>query len=256
MSEPARWFRRVGTATGATLRLACFPHAGGTAGFFREWATHLPSTVELVVAQYPGREVRIAEPCLGDLHRMADHAAAALGAAGDLPLALFGHSMGALLAFEVALRIESHAALRRVFISGRPPPQHVRKQSKHLLDDDTLCAEIGRLGGTHSSLLHRRELRDILLPALRADLRAVDEHVADQVARLHAPLSVFIGDADPDVTAVQAADWRVHTGGAFELAVFSGGHFYLSSCPADVVSRVTAGVAMEPGAAAVWPSTP
>jgi pyochelin biosynthetic protein PchC len=253
------WFRRMKSAERASVRLVCFPHGGGAASFFRPWVPYLPRGVDLVALQYPGREVRIAEPPMTDLRAMAEEIADALGVLSDVPLVFFGHSLGASLAFETALRHQlsaDPAPLLQLIVSGRPAPRHVRRQAKYLLDDDALCAELRRLGGTPDPLCDSREVRATFLPALRADLRAADGYYPDPWARVRCPLLAFTGDADVEVPVQHAADWRELTTSRFELSVFGGDHFYLARRVAEVVGKVVRGLGFGPCTESTWPSTP
>ncbi|MFD0904622.1 thioesterase II family protein [Actinomadura sediminis] len=233
------WIRRFHPSAGATARLVCFPHAGGAASFFRPVSAALAPDVEVLALQYPGRQDRRAETPVRDLHRLADETYAALRPhLGDRP-AFFGHSMGAALAYEVALRAERDGLGPRVLVaSGRRAPSRHRTEDVHRRDDDGIIAEIRGLNGTESRVLDEEEILRAALPALRADYHAIETYRTSGTATLSCPVAVFVGDADPQVTPDEARAWREHTSGALELHTFRGGHFYLTARPAETIDRL------------------
>ncbi|MFF4969888.1 thioesterase II family protein [Streptomyces sp. NPDC001037] len=247
----ADWIRRYRPRPDAAVRLVCFPHAGGSAPAFLPWADAFGPAVEVLAVQYPGRQERHAEPLVPDLHRLADLVTPAVRAAvGDAPYALFGHSMGASLAFEVALRLErsgSYPAL--LAVSGRRAPSIPADpgRSVHHLDDVELITHLKDLSGTDPRLLDDPEARAMILPVVRADLRAVETHGASRETRVSAPILALTGDADPWTPIDEAAEWNAHTSGPFELRVFPGGHFFLTDLREEVVAlvdeRISAGSA-------------
>jgi pyochelin biosynthetic protein PchC len=268
----ARWLRNYRPTPDATLRLVCFPHGGGGATFFRPWALTAPEDVEVLVVQYPGREDRRGEAVLTEMSALADSAAQAIADGVPGPLALFGHSMGALVAFEVARRLEVGASQpQRLIVSGREAPHRARPSAKHLLDDAQLWADVGRLGGTHATLLESDELRALVLPTLRADFRLVAEYRVAARTPLQTGISAFTGIADPDVEIPRVESWRDWTSGGFELRSFPGDHFYLAperravlraalDAAAGDLPRVPAAAAWSTATEAPgprqWPSTP
>lgn len=158
---------------------------------------------------------------------------------GQRPV-LFGHSMGAVVAFEVAMRMERATGTgpARLVASGRCAPSLGRREHMHLSTDEALIGRVRDLGGTDERLLENRDLLRTLLPALRNDFRAIDHYLALPQSRLRCPITAFVGDADPTVTIAEVTDWREHTATAFDLHVFSGGHFYVESWPAEVIAKL------------------
>ncbi len=240
------------------VRLICFPHAGGAATFYRSWTTHLPPEVDLLSVQYPGRQDRISEPCIEEMESLAELVAGELIGTLHQPTALFGHSMGAAVAYEVARRIEdaTGAPLYLLFVSGRPAPKHARRGCIHLGTDADLFADVRRLGGTPDSVLDHPDLRDLLLPSLRGDYRLIETYQPQPAARLQTPIVAFVGDRDPDVTAQETQAWSEATSGTFGLHLFEGDHFYFRENDEPLVECVLAHLRVSVAGPLSWPSTP
>ncbi|MFE2107825.1 thioesterase II family protein [Kitasatospora sp. NPDC059463] len=245
MNRPAdddRWIRRFHPRPDAAVRLVCLPHAGGSASYFLPVSRAMPPSVDVLCVQYPGRQDRRAEPLVDNVPDLADQVLAALLPWTDRPLAFFGHSLGATLAFEVARRLERQKGLvaAGLFASGRRAPSTHRVETVHLRDDDGLIADIRELSGTDDRLLGDEEILRMILPATRADYRAAETYAYEPGEALRCPLSALVGDDDPKVTVAEAAAWADHTEGPFDLRVFPGGHFYLADHQAAVIEAVTA----------------
>lgn len=241
------WLRRYRPRPSARRRLFCFPYASGNATFYRDWAITLPADVEVVAVQYPGRLDRIGEPCARDMDTLVDGVVAALRPLLGTDFALFGHSMGAAVAYEVTYRLEHGLGVRprRLFVSGRPAPRHHRSgQTKHLLPDDALWDELRRLGGTTDAALVHPELRATVLPTLRADYRLVESYRPTGGPPLGTPITAITGDVDPEAPVGHVADWSSYTTGGFELRVLPGHHFYLIDQQARVLDELRAGLAL------------
>lgn len=218
----------------------CFPHAGGSASFYLPVATALSPRVDVVAVQYPGRQDRRGEPGLTSIAELADRISETLYGWDDKPLTFFGHSMGAVVAFEVARRLEqSGTGPVRLFASGRRAPSRTRDERTHTLGDDRLIAEIRSLSGTDSRFLDDEELLRMVLPAIRSDYTAVETYLAAPDDTVRCPVTVLTGDDDPKTSIEEARAWDGHTLGGSELRVFPGGHFYLTERAADVLAVLT-----------------
>ncbi|MGY6026559.1 thioesterase II family protein [Streptomyces spinosirectus] len=228
-SGPGRWIRRYRPRPDATVRLVCFPHAGGSAVAFHPWAAAFPPDVEVLAVQYPGRQDRITEPRVEDLAELAADVLPELRAAvGAGPYALFGHSMGATLAFEVARRLEADGAGPEILVaSARRAPSRHRDQLVHLLDDAQLADHIAELSTANSRLMADVRARAMIVPTVRSDLRAIETYRCPPGLALRTPILTIIGDSDPWTTPDEAHAWARHTRGGFELRLLPGGHFYL-----------------------------
>ncbi|WP_210589229.1 thioesterase II family protein [Streptomyces sp. GESEQ-35] len=242
------WFRRFTTAAGDGPRLVCFPHAGGSATSYMPLARMVPADFDVVSVQYPGRQDRYGEAPFTDLaplvEAVAEELAHELAADPGRPYALFGHSMGALVAYETA-RLLARGELpgpQRLFLSGRGAPGLRTSVRYDLYDDADVLAEMRRLGGTDQAMLDDPELLELVLPALRADYRAVGTYRWRGGEPLAAAITALVGDRDPMVTVQDARTWREHTSGDFALKVFPGGHFYLVDHIGQVAAAVTEGL--------------
>lgn len=237
-----RWIRRFHPGSTAATRLVCFPHAGGSASYFHGVSAALRPDVEVLAVQYPGRQDRRDEPLLDDIEVLADRVAAALRGWTDRPTAFFGHSMGAVIAYEVARRWEQRhgLVLTHLHVSGRRAPSRVRHSAVHLMDDAGIRAEVAELGGPASDLLADAELAALLMPPIRNDYKAIETYRHQPGPLLSCPLTALVGDVDPVVTLEEAGAWAEHTTGPFELRVLPGGHFFLADNQQQVVELVRA----------------
>lgn len=224
------WLRRYGNSTQPWLRLVCFPPAGCGASFFRDWLRLLPSDISLSALRYPGREDRIAEPCAERMEELAVAAAQVLEPLLDLPLALFGHSMGAYAAYETALLLERRGgrALKALFVSGQAVPGR-RIVPKHSDDtDEELIGLMGKLGGSDDEALRSPELQELIVPPFRADCRLLEAYAPDPLRTLDTPIIAFAGEDDPLVHVDEVRAWSEVAAGPFDFRSFAGGHFYLA----------------------------
>ena len=233
MPQPAehveKWVRRFHPAPEARTRLVCLPHAGGSASFFFPLGRALAPTVEVLAVQYPGRQDRRHEPVVDTIPDLADQIFEVLCHLDDRPLALFGHSMGAVLGYEVALRMAAAGlpAPTRLFASGRRAPSSYRDERVHQLSDSLIVSELRTLGGVDPAVLADPEVLAMILPAVRGDYQAVESYRHDPDRTLECPLTVLTGDSDPRVSLDEARAWARHTTGPTDLEVLSGGHFFL-----------------------------
>jgi surfactin synthase thioesterase subunit len=229
-------------------RLICFPHAGGAPSTFFPWARALARyPLEVAVAHLPGREGRAGEAPPDDLDVLIDALAVAIGALADLPFALFGHSMGARLSFEVARRLRDREAPApaSLFVSGAPAPQLPRVDlGLRFIEDDAAClaAVADTYGGVPRVVLERAELRARMVTTLRADLALTDTYDYRDGAPLACAIAAYGGAADPITAGEQLTAWREQTTGGFSCRRFDGDHFYLhrgrDALLADVMSRL------------------
>jgi medium-chain acyl-[acyl-carrier-protein] hydrolase len=225
------WIVRTRKA-GPLVRLVCVPYAGGAASAFRLWPHCLPNWAELCAVQLPGREQRHREALTTVMPAAVNAVAEALLPLSDVPLVLFGHSMGAIIAYETARLLQRlHGiSIRHLIVSGRRAP-HVpsMRPDMHSLPRAGLVDQLRRLNGTPGEVLNDAEMLDIMLPIIRADFELIETYRPSDAAPLGCPVTAVGGDADPDVSPTMLQDWRVTTSNAFDTRVFPGDHFYLNS---------------------------
>ncbi len=223
-------FRRAIAA--ARIRLICLPFAGGGASAFRGWADGLPLTIEVCAVQPAGRETRFREAPFTQFGPLVADLADALTPLLDLPIALYGHSMGALTAFELAreLRRRGSAPPAWLVVSGRVAPDvPLRNTPLHKLPDPEFRAELKNLNGTPPAVLESEELMSLLLPLLRADFTAHETYKYTNEPPLDCPILALTGTHDTLCPPAELEDWRRHTSAAFETRIVPGDHFFLQT---------------------------
>jgi surfactin synthase thioesterase subunit len=216
----------LGERRAPALRLICFPFAGGGATAFRTWPLGLPRDVEVLAYVPPGREGRTFEPLVDHAAGLADEAIDCLAPHLDAPHVLFGHSMGSIVAYEVAARTRS-AGLRRLVVAGhtlRRDPDH---RPVHALPDAEFVQEVRRLNGTPDDVLANEDIMPLLIPVLRSDIRVAETYRPPDHAPLDCPISAYGGLADPSVSREDLEDWRGRTRAGFSARMLPGDHFFL-----------------------------
>ncbi|MFF2083179.1 thioesterase II family protein [Nocardia sp. NPDC058176] len=237
------WIRVLRKDPSAGGQLVCFPPGGGSAAVYRELSRHVGPGVDVTAVQYPGRQDRLDEPVLTDLHALADRIATDLLAQPAPARTLFGHSMGATVAYETARRLaEGGAPVRALIVSGRPAPTFVETALLHQASDDALLDDLERLAADPAPVRMLRaepDLAELILPAVRGDYQAVETYRHRPGPRLSCPVVALISTEDPTATPAQAEEWETMTDGPFTLTTFPGGHFYLDERPVPVAEEIT-----------------
>jgi medium-chain acyl-[acyl-carrier-protein] hydrolase len=211
----------------ARLRLFCFPYAGAGALAYREWPRQLPTDIDVWGITYPGREARAGEPLAADLDAIVDGLLPELHAHLDIPFALFGHSMGAYVAFQVAMRLQALGYRpEHVFVSAARAPHLSERETLHRLGAGEFLAAVWRLNGLPPEVRSNSELIAYALPILRADITACETHRFDIEQTASFSLSAFGGDRDPRVHREELEHWRAWAGAGFCSRLFDGDHFY------------------------------
>lgn len=226
------WLFRPRPQPAGRIRLFCFPYSGAGASIFVSWAGALPPGIELCAVQLPGRETRLAEPPERHLDTLVERILPALGPYLEGPFAFFGHSMGALLAFELARALRrSGGPLPALLVASghRAPHLPDPHPPAHALPEPELLDELRRLNGTPPEVLEHPELRAILLPILRADFAVCETYAYRAEPPLACPITAFGGLEDGDVTRDELAAWREQTTAGFSLRMFPGDHFFCNT---------------------------
>jgi len=223
------------------LRIFCFPYAGGGASAFRVWPAHLPAEIEVCAVELPGHESRWVEPPITNISELVHILADILPAHSDVPLAFFGHSMGALIAFELAreLRRRQQVSLEHLFVSGFRAPQLIDPAPlMHQMSESLFLQELRERYGTPDEIARDPELAELYLPVMRADFALCESYSYSQEDPFDFPISGFGGIEDPKINREQLQAWRAQTRGSFHFRVFPGGHFYLNSTSRPLLLRV------------------
>jgi surfactin synthase thioesterase subunit len=225
------WIVRPRPNPAATLRLFCFPYAGLGTSVFRAWPPAFPSHVELVLMQPPGREARWSEKAFENAGDLAASATQALLPHLTVPFVFFGHSLGALISFEVArqLRREGQAQPLRLFASAHRAPQlpHPHPILHALPDKDFIDQMCHQYGGIPQAVLDNPDLVELMLPCLRADFTVFETYRHVDEAPLGCPITAFGGTRDRRITEREISEWRQQSGPDFRFEMFDGDHFFV-----------------------------
>jgi medium-chain acyl-[acyl-carrier-protein] hydrolase len=237
-----RWLACARPNPQAQLRLFCFPYAGGGTLSFRGWNTKLPDNIEIFLAQLPGRESRLHDPLFNSLTALVEAAEPELLPYFDKPFAFFGHSMGALISFELATALRRKHGIEptHLFVSGCRAPQIKRaKPPTYNLTEPEFIEELIRLNGTPREVLEDPELMRLMMPILRADFEVSETYTGDEKSPLNCPISAFGGLHDPEVERKHLKAWCEQTTAPFSLQMFPGDHFFLHTAQSDLLRAVS-----------------
>lgn len=232
----------------ADLRLFCFPYAGGNAHIYRGWQDDLsPDHVQVCAVEIPGRGRQRRRPPFATLEPLVDAVLDAIEPFLDRPFALFGHSMGGLIAFELARTLRRRGGPQPVhlFVSAADAPggPRTRPSSIRSAAEVDVKKELRVLGGTPQVLLDNEELMELMLPVLRADFSIIETYEYRPEAPLVMPITVFGGISDQVVSQQSLRGWLEQSTGDSQLRLFPGDHFFLHSAEADLVRAVADGLA-------------
>ncbi len=230
----------------ARLRLFCFPYAGGGASVYRLWTDALAPDIEVCAIQLPGRERRFKEAPFTNLSLLLQPLSEAIQAYLDKPFAFFGYSMGALISFELASRLNSQQALRHLFVAAR--------RAAHLLNSDPLIHTLpdaefiqtvsNRYQGIPEAVLKEQELLALFVPLLRADFTLIETHTYTATQALTCPITALGGLNDPLATQAELEAWHRHTTSSFRLAMLPGDHFFLQTARKSLLQVIRQNLAL------------
>ncbi|MFD0313334.1 thioesterase II family protein [Streptomyces flavalbus] len=239
MNDP--WFGPWRPREDAAYRLFCLPYAGGAAAAYRQWHALAPAHIQVCPLELPGRGGRIADPPISRLRPLVDALAGAVGPFLDRPFAVFGHSMGGLLAFELtrALVRRGQPLPAHLFVSGRSAPDAPDDGRRlHDAPDAEVLDHLRQLGGTPRSLLDDAELMELVLPTVRADFSVLESYEYRDEPPLPVPLTVFGGDADALVSPARLHGWRRQSSAGSQLRMLPGGHFFLHTTAPTIMDTI------------------
>jgi surfactin synthase thioesterase subunit len=222
-----RFSRAAGSADFGGV-LLCLPYAGAGAIAYADWPG-LVAGLEVIGTRLPGRESRMSESPIESVEEMARSVVAEFGTLPARPVALYGHSLGGLIAFEAALQLERQGRPPvAVFVSGCRAPGIRPDEHISGLPDDDLVTECAKLGALSPGMVTKnRELINIMLPTLRADIRAAEDYYRSPGLSLSVPLIAFAGRDDASVSAEEIWAWQEHSSGALSFHLLPGGHFFI-----------------------------
>lgn len=234
------WFACYQPRSQCRLRLFCFPYAGGAASAFRTWTKDIPEDIEICPVQLPGRETRFSEPAFTKFPPLLEAMEPALLPYLDKPFAFFGHSMGALIGFELARYLHDKHDLSpcHFFVSARRAPQLPEPHPLYNLPEFMFIEELRRLNGTPEAVFKSRELLAILLPILRADFTLCDTYNYQQAPLLSCPITAFGGTKDQKAQRDELDAWRIHTQREFSLHIFHGHHFFINDARSEILKII------------------
>jgi medium-chain acyl-[acyl-carrier-protein] hydrolase len=241
ISESSACWTVVKPRPQALIRLFCCPYAGGNATLFRPWALELPETIEVRALQPPGRATRMAEKPFTNLAAFVEAIGPHTVELIDRPFVLFGHSLGAIVAFELARWLRRHHRSRpeHLFVSGRRAPEIPESDPpKYTKSDEDLVASLHEMNGTPPEVLAHEELLGLMLPMVRADFQMIETYEYVEERPLGCPITVLSGEADPEDGPEDVAGWRSHTSSRFTQHTLAGDHFFINTNHAEVLRLV------------------
>lgn len=240
-TKSSPWVRILNPLTTQAPRVFCFPHSGGGTALFRGWPRQIASAVEVCAIQLPGRDARMKERPYDNMASLVDALCGDIIAYLDRPFAFFGHSMGALVAFSLAQALVERAGIRpdHLFLSGARAPHLMPLLPEfHKLPHDELISALYALGGLPDEIMAIRELLDLFIPVIRADLMISETYWVKKPAPVMVPITVLGGGNDPRVSVESLEAWRDHTSASFAARIFPGGHFYIQQHEKELVSFI------------------
>lgn len=236
------WFVGLNPGSRAALRLFCLPYAGGGASIYRNWGRRLPANVEVCGVELPGRGMRMTTPAFTRMEPLVEALAGEILPHLDRPFALFGYSMGALIGFELARRLQTEHGKEPafIFVSASQAP-HI--PDTHLppygLPDAEFLREIAQMNGTPKEVWESPELVELVLPLLRADFAVCQKYAYRDGPRLNCPLNAYGGLQDETLPRESLGAWREHTAGPFALKMLPGDHFFLNTAQALLLLSIS-----------------
>ena len=235
------WFQTCPARENAALKIFCFPYAGGSALVFKKWEDLLPPNVQVVSVELPGRGARMQEPPFVSLPDLIDNLREVIWPLLDKPFAFFGHSMGAIIGFELAraLRRKYCVEPQTLFVAGRRAPQIPNSEPvTYNLPKDEFTKELIELDGTPKELLEHEELMEMIIPLLRADFQLIQTYRYLVEPPLKCPIIAYGGLRDRHATREKLILWKELTSSRFSLSMLPGDHFFLRSSQVQLLGLI------------------
>lgn len=236
------WLDTFSPNPDAKLRIFCFPYAGGSPAVFRNWPAMLPEEIELTAICYPGRDRRFSEPLCSDMSQFIEALYTDIQDALDIPYIFFGHSLGALISYELATRIQltnSRPPNKLIVSAKRPPTLPLTSAAISSLPDNMLLAELKRLNGIPEEMLENDEIMAFFMPIIRADFRLNEQYQFGNHAPLSCPVDVWFGLQD-SIPEAEMCKWLELTTGPTSTRAFKGDHFFINSDQDHAVAQLLA----------------
>ncbi len=243
------WLRCFAPHAAPKRRLFAFHHGGGSAVFVKNWHQHLPEDIEIVGIQLPGRQERLREQPVTQVEALIQPLAQALQPYTDVPFTFFGHSLGAMISFELTRYLCDFTTHRpqTLIVSGRHAPQVRSTFPKiHRLDDAAFLEGVKNYDGLPPQVLAHQELVELILPALRADFALSETYFYQPAPPLPCPIAAVGGKDDRSVPVANLEAWRQQTRGHFSIQILEGGHFYFDEQPAAFFAALNQILAGDP----------
>lgn len=239
--ERKLWFVQNSSQPLAKFNLFCFHHAGGAASHFSDWQRHLPATIQVNAIQLPGRDHRYGESFYNSVSQIVDKLLTFEDVFREKPFVLFGHSLGAIIAFELTKTMQKKGlSPMALIVSGRSAPAlaHLQEPIHHLPDELFIKQLILRYGGLRSDVLQSAELMSLLLPRIRADVAMAESWKYEKTLKINCPLFVFGGDNDVSVSEDDLSGWQLESENKIRIFRFSGDHFFIETDKIAVMSKI------------------
>lgn len=241
MLNSKHWAMSFKPNPSARMRLFCIPYAGSGASMYRDWHVSVRDDVEVIGIQLPGRENRFSDPHLTSIDTVVEQLVRVMSSYADKPFVLFGHSMGALIGFELtrALQRLRLPAPRHLIVSGTcAPPRRHTEDPIHQLSDDVFLEKIRHFNGTPKSLLQDEELMKLFIPLLRADFHIAETYRYEERGPIWCPLTALGGDGDDGVSLEDLSAWSTVCRAGYEQHVFRGDHFFIHNHKTAIIDLV------------------
>lgn len=240
------WIKIYGGTQQPQFRLICFPYAGGGASIYGGWSKFLPDSFQICALQLPGREDRISEKPIDAMDDLIQAFHLSISSLLKQPFAFFGHSMGALIAYEYSLYLDDKHGIapNHLFVSARRPPQIPNTRSPiHRQGKEEFLRSVKRLGGTPDELLNHEEMLALMIPLLRSDFALSENYQPNPVRHLRCPITVFGGDTDSEAPVGDLERWKEISIGSFRKQIYSGGHFFIHSMYEEMIRQIVTDLA-------------